>query len=422
MDQTLTIINAPVIASGGIQENTLEVDFCSQWDGVGKTVIFYMNEDEVYNVVMTNDSCIIPHEVTANDGKLFFGIFGSTAEGKRLTTEIKCYKIVKGAFIEGKEPQEPTPDIYQQLIANYDAAMTKYGEILNAYNDIFNKLESMTRTMVALGIVNQNNPDESLKVWVGSAEAKTEITEEDGVLYLVDGEGFIVDEAVNVRSTIGGMNLASIFNDVSGTDDNIKLNSHKVRNAVSVDNLNRTTTIANSFDLDDVFAHDSGGNILSTVYHAKVCDNATSAFKVFTSEVPDLVINLVENNTVVTGIDYDYISTSDSHNVLLNFDIEFSYTSNYNSATEIKTFNRTILLDFNGKIATYDAMFSSNENPGSDFGIICTDITFEPYFYNDDYRIKIYIEEGNYTTYGFSSTALSSINVKIQNINYIQLG
>lgn len=120
-DQVLTFENTPVIASGGLEEDFIEFDFCSQWDGFERTAVFWRTEDEVYHVMLDeNNSCHVPPEVTADDGTIFFGVFGVDPAGRQRTTEVLTYRIVKGAITTGTKPSEPTPDIYTQLIAKYD--------------------------------------------------------------------------------------------------------------------------------------------------------------------------------------------------------------------------------------------------------------------------------------------------------------
>lgn len=120
MDQELVITNSPVIASGGVHENFIAFNFCSKWDGFGKTAVFYRNEKErFYSVLGPDDVCEIPHEVTDYEGNMYFGVYGEAGEVTR-TSKILKYKISKGAMTTLLKPsEEPTPDIYQQLLSAY---------------------------------------------------------------------------------------------------------------------------------------------------------------------------------------------------------------------------------------------------------------------------------------------------------------
>ena len=48
VDQRLLISTAPVLASGGINEDVVEFHFCHLWDGFAKTAIFYRDEKNIY--------------------------------------------------------------------------------------------------------------------------------------------------------------------------------------------------------------------------------------------------------------------------------------------------------------------------------------------------------------------------------------
>ena len=126
-DQVLTFENTPIIASGGLEEDFVSFAFCSKWDGLGKTAVFWRSEADVYHVVLNEDNaCPIPPEVLTAEGVIYFGVFGVNAEGKQRTSEILRYNIAKGAITEGTQPSDPTPDIYTQLLAYYADAQVKY--------------------------------------------------------------------------------------------------------------------------------------------------------------------------------------------------------------------------------------------------------------------------------------------------------
>lgn len=116
LDQRLILSSTPLIASGGMNENIAEFDFCPLWDGFAKTAIFYRDETEKYYAIVNSENkCVIPWEVLQSDGKVFFGVYGVKGDVRR-TTEILGYKIKLGAFDEKLKPSEPTPDIYSQYV------------------------------------------------------------------------------------------------------------------------------------------------------------------------------------------------------------------------------------------------------------------------------------------------------------------
>ena len=117
IDQALQVTNIPKIASGGVNVNRVEATFCELWEGYGKTACFYRRENQIYRVVMQNDSCIIPWEVLTEPGTLYFFILGTDGVTERPTETVQL-TVEKGA-ITGLSPYEPLPDVYKQVLGAY---------------------------------------------------------------------------------------------------------------------------------------------------------------------------------------------------------------------------------------------------------------------------------------------------------------
>lgn len=117
-DQVLTLNNKPVIASGGIKEDYISVDFCALWTGFTKTAVFWHGDDtdNAYPVILDDaGGGEIPWEVLTESGTISFGIYGVDGTGARRTSEILKYKIKPGAFLETATPSTPTPEVWEQL-------------------------------------------------------------------------------------------------------------------------------------------------------------------------------------------------------------------------------------------------------------------------------------------------------------------
>lgn len=126
-DQVLKIQEAPIIASGGINEVKVVFSFCEKWDGFIKTALFYRDTDNIYYAVLDdNDTCILPWEVYAEDGTFYFSVIGEREDTRRTSTVVR-YKVGKGVVNEEMMPSDPTPEVYDQIIAivNENKAVTK---------------------------------------------------------------------------------------------------------------------------------------------------------------------------------------------------------------------------------------------------------------------------------------------------------
>ena len=121
-DQVLSAVKCPTIASGDQNTVMVEVCFDSSWDGYSKTAAFYTSADpDVFEVILDDDTCVVPFEVLTAPGTLYIGIRGIKASDKKVkTSTIVGYRIKKGAPISIETANPPTPDVYQQLLKKLD--------------------------------------------------------------------------------------------------------------------------------------------------------------------------------------------------------------------------------------------------------------------------------------------------------------
>lgn len=180
-DQQLTISKKPKIASGDVESVKLKVEFDALWDNYSaRSAIFYTaNDSTVYEKLLTNDECVVPHEVLEEAGILYIGIRGLKADGTAIkTSTIIKYKIAEGAKMAGETTKEPSPDMYQQFLEAVDSKLdpfradfehtldVKLEEQSQAVNDAMNSAVSHVETKInnevyaiMAGDVLWTNPD-----------------------------------------------------------------------------------------------------------------------------------------------------------------------------------------------------------------------------------------------------------------------
>ena len=119
-DQLLQVTVSPKISSGEVNTVGIHVDFSDEWNNFGKNAVFYTsyNSRDIYEIVMTNDECIVPSEVMKKSGTLYIGIRGVNNTKVKTTSLVKL-KISEGAPTGNSTEVEPTPDVYQQLLTAY---------------------------------------------------------------------------------------------------------------------------------------------------------------------------------------------------------------------------------------------------------------------------------------------------------------
>jgi hypothetical protein len=129
IDHTVRLSNIPLLSSGSQGVVQIRCTFDEKWSGYGKTAVFYRNKKEVYHVLLVQDTATVPQEVLAEEGRFLFGIMG-TADNTR-TTEAVPLNVVRGAITTATAtPEEPTPDIYQQLVQAYALAEARLNELV----------------------------------------------------------------------------------------------------------------------------------------------------------------------------------------------------------------------------------------------------------------------------------------------------
>lgn len=117
-DQHLQLVNEALIASGGVDVVQIRFEFCGLWDGCGRTAVFYRDPATVYHVPVINGLVTVPHEMLVDEGSFYFGVMG--AANNIRTTEVVKVNVVRGAITAATAtPEEPAPDIYEQILAAY---------------------------------------------------------------------------------------------------------------------------------------------------------------------------------------------------------------------------------------------------------------------------------------------------------------
>ena len=115
--QQVAIVQRPVIAAGDKNSVVVHADFDDQWRRYSKTAVFYQDEDNVYRALLDeNNDCVVPWEAVATEGTMYLGILG-ICDNARKTTEVVRYVVKKGAWSLSLEPSDPTPDIYDEFLA-----------------------------------------------------------------------------------------------------------------------------------------------------------------------------------------------------------------------------------------------------------------------------------------------------------------
>ena len=114
--QELNYSKKNILANNSQDFLIAKFDFSEEWDNTEKTAIFYNTEDKIYNVLLKDNSCIIPHEVLQENNLFYVGVFGINGT-ERITSTIINIRLENGAYKIGETPSEPSEDVYAQIIS-----------------------------------------------------------------------------------------------------------------------------------------------------------------------------------------------------------------------------------------------------------------------------------------------------------------
>lgn len=118
-DQRLAAASTPRLASGDRNSVQIQVSCSGNWSEYVTSAVFFSSWDKaVYEVLLTDGKCTVPHEVLEKSGYAFVGIRGVDPNTLAVkTSTLVKYKIEKGAPVGDAASVEPTPDVYQQILA-----------------------------------------------------------------------------------------------------------------------------------------------------------------------------------------------------------------------------------------------------------------------------------------------------------------
>ena len=260
-DQLLQVTVNPTISSG--EQNTVEVhvDFSDDWDGFSKSAVFFtsLNKNAIYEIVMTNEKCIVPAEVMEKSCTLFIGIRGVNSENNEVkTTSLVKYKISEGT--PSGIPIDPTPDVYQQLL-------TAYGKIDNSINkEISDRKSAITAEENARKLADANEKSERQSaIATEKAERQRDIAVErariDNMSTLTEGSTTADAELLDIRVKADGSTATSAGNAIREQVSELKSDLSEYQN--KTDNTNAETETGEKYKL---YVEDNG----QTIYGRKV--------------------------------------------------------------------------------------------------------------------------------------------------------
>lgn len=132
-DQILTATPDKLLVSRSVGEATFKADFDESWDGYAKTIIFATPHTQKA-ILYAGGAAEVPWEVLARPtDSLRVSAVGIKEGHRRPTAHMRRgLAVVLSGAIEGGLPQEYTPALWEQVLAQLQAATLMPDEALEA--------------------------------------------------------------------------------------------------------------------------------------------------------------------------------------------------------------------------------------------------------------------------------------------------
>lgn len=200
VDQRLTAVQQPILASGDVGTVRVEYALDSYWEGLILSGSFYNGKrpEDVYEQLLTEGACEIPWEALQEDGVLYIGLRGVDKTGRVKTAAPVRYRVEKGTPSGSATAAGPTPDVYQRFLTMVRETEEIAQSVRNdADNGVFNGKDGKdgdTGPAGPAGVhVGTEAPTDGQTVWIDTDEEPEEEPE---------GSGTKIDVVANVGQVI----------------------------------------------------------------------------------------------------------------------------------------------------------------------------------------------------------------------------
>ena len=159
-DQQLILTGDTTVAAGDVNTLQLSAVFSEEWDGFSKKAVFYHSSrpDDVYGAMMTDDVCVVPWEVLEGKGILNISILGRGENGAVKTTTVVGTVLKEGARPTTKEDRDPTPDVYQQIMAAYGSTEAALQLERGRIDQLLEDVEDLEERLDQFGAPEEEEP------------------------------------------------------------------------------------------------------------------------------------------------------------------------------------------------------------------------------------------------------------------------
>ncbi len=128
----IVAVQNETLVAGARGVHFAEFTFDASWDEYVTRKAIFKRENIAVEQLIVDGVCVIPWEALEGSGTLLVGVYGESADKRRPTLWASPKSVNEGAG-EADASREPTPDVWQQLLAEMNAVVPHIGENGNWY-------------------------------------------------------------------------------------------------------------------------------------------------------------------------------------------------------------------------------------------------------------------------------------------------
>lgn len=246
-EQKITYDKEAYIVTDSWNYITARFEFSEEWGGLSKTAIF-KGTNGTYSVLLTDDACIVPHEVLA--GGFSVSVYGSSGN-MRITADSVYINAVKSGYEDNQTPPDPTPTVYEEILDKFSDIKQADSERAEQVKQNADGIDAIRSDMADMN----NTLNTKVDKVSGKGLSSNDYTDEEKAKV-----NNVPDNTLEEINT-----LSNVMNSLVGSLDNMKVDKVQGKGLSENDyttaekiKLSGIEENANNYVLPDDVVHDSG--------------------------------------------------------------------------------------------------------------------------------------------------------------------
>lgn len=167
-----TIVESEPMTSGSSKVYLIEFKFSPEWDDLSRVAVFRSGETTIDVLLDDSNICFMPWEVLVDHSiPVKFGVYGTRNGDVVLPTIWASTEVILEGVVTGASSKEPSPDIYEQILARL-AKLDELEDYINSGSQYeFGHGFNQEGRKISIRMSDNLNPDKTLPISAASVDA-----------------------------------------------------------------------------------------------------------------------------------------------------------------------------------------------------------------------------------------------------------